>query len=128
MGGITSSFALAVGSGLSGNGTPASPLSNSGVLTFNGSAGAVSGVSSFMGQNGAVDPSGYGSIGSYFIGYPSQDGATTAAVGSTIAGSSLLKSNTAGSNVSAGLSGTWRAMGGNESGSGSWGRAWIRIS
>lgn len=41
MGGITQSFNLVTGTGLSGAGTSASPLTNSGVTSFDGSGGAI---------------------------------------------------------------------------------------
>lgn len=93
------------------------------VNTFNGASGAVNGVSSFVGQTGAVDPTAYGAIGSVFIGAANNSGTVVQTAGATVAGSILTRQNTSNAwmiNVGspateytgAGLSGTWRNMGG----------------
>jgi hypothetical protein len=111
------------GTGLSAPGTSGN------VLTSNGSvwtSSAPSGVTSLNGVTGAITNTGYGDIGSYFIGFGAIN--TDYEVGATISGSSLNKYNNTNhtalgtadiaspgfgyvnSFTSAGLTGTWRAM------------------
>lgn len=96
MGGITSSSSVSVGTGLSGNGTPASPLINTGVLSL---------------------PNTFNSVGSYSMGAPNGN-SVTVGVGSTVA--SPLYANSNGSNDGGNLSGTWLVMSGTGPGGGRW--------
>ena len=95
-----------------------------------GLTGISGGVTSLNGQTGAITNTSYNAIGSYFVWSAARDGIGNSTVGSTVSGSSLNKKDTAGNTVNAGLSGTWRNMGGSESsGSTTAGeRAWVRIS
>jgi hypothetical protein len=86
--------------------------SNGNVLTSDGTnwtsaALPAGGVTSLNGQTGAITNTNYDAIGSYVIMRES----VNVLVGNTVAGSTLQKFNSAGSLVSAGLTGTWRQMG-----------------
>lgn len=66
-----------------------------------------------------------GGIGSYGAFWSS----TNIGQGATVAGSGLNKNDGAGTGVSAGVTGTWRNMGGSEmGGSQSFNSAWLRIA
>lgn len=107
-----------------------SPGTSGNILTSNGtgwtSAAPATSVTSLNGQTGAITDTSLDTIGSCYL---SSD--TTAmgviTVGSTYAGSTLLKFNSAGTRVSAGLSGTWRNLGGQEQ-TGNVFRLYVRIS
>jgi len=118
--------------------TKATLTAGSGVTITNGSGSitiaAASGVTSLNGQTGAITNTGYGDIGSYYVGYGAIN--TAYSVGSTIAGSSLAYINNStyggfstitsgnagntightifaqqgGTRASSALSGTWRCM------------------
>jgi hypothetical protein len=84
------------------------------VLTSNGSAWVSStpaggGVTSLNGSTGAIVTNTFNAIGSTCV--AATTGANVA-VGSTVAGSSLVNTNSSGSNSTFGASGTWRNMGG----------------
>ena len=100
---------------------------NGNILTSNGTAWVSStpasgGVTSLNGQTGAITDTTYGSIGSYVIAATNVSGTTAYANNTTVAGSILV--NTTGTTIApftssattgfsnAGLSGTWRNVGG----------------
>jgi hypothetical protein len=96
--------------------TTARTTSNT-VTTFNGSSGAVTGVSSFVGQTGAVDPTVFGAVGGlvrayYIVGSPTANSANSNtitinyAAGTTVSGGSLAYNVYP---VANGSNGTWYA-------------------
>jgi hypothetical protein len=112
--------------------TKATLIAGSGISITNG-AGSISiastvtgGVTSLNGQTGAITNTGLGVIGSYFL---SADDTSIGArsIGATYAGSTLLTTDSGGDRINAGLSGTWRMMGANQS-SANQARLYVRIS
>ena len=69
---------------------------------------ATGGVTSLNGQTGAITNTTAGVIGSYFL---NSAGASGQTMFGTVAGSTLVYSNSSGNPVSAGFSGTWRLLG-----------------
>jgi hypothetical protein len=112
------------GSGL----TKANITAGSGISVTNGSgtitiATSGGGVTSLNGQTGAITNTNYGSIGSYFFNFSVLD----VSIGGTVAGSSLDYS-AGGVNTNAGLSGTWRMMGGQSTAGFTFRQIYVRVS
>lgn len=132
--GGTGAATLALNNVVLGNGTSAvqvvAPGTTGNLLTSNGttwqSTTPATSVTSLNGQTGAVVNTALDSIGSYYL---SSDTVAVGArtIGSTYAGSSLLKIDATGTSVSAGLTGTWRLMGFREDASNA-NRLYVKVS
>jgi hypothetical protein len=108
------------------------PGSNGNVLTSDGTnwtsaALPAGGVTSLNGQTGAITSTNYNAIGSYFVATNASYG-PNATIDSTISGSSLNIQTSDSVFTSAGLTGTWRAMGGSAVRSNSGAGLFVRIS
>lgn len=132
--GGTGAATLTANNVLLGNGTSAlqavAPGTSGNLLTSNGTTWTsasppAGGVTSLNGQTGAITNTSFNAIGSYVVSFGVSG---SGAVGSTIAGSSLTKRDTAANTVSFGATGTWRFMGWNENLWSQGGNLWVRIS
>ena len=107
MGGITSSFNLSVGSGLSGAGTVASPLTNAGVTSVATGNGLSGGTITTSGTLTLGAPSA-GSVGSYASGYQNSNRLNGPGWGGTCSDFYTYNSN---GGVRTARGGTWMQVG-----------------
>jgi hypothetical protein len=137
--GVTS---IVAGTGISSSGGLTPTIANTGVTSVTAGTGisvsagtggvtitnsSPGGVTSLNGQTGAITSTNYNAIGSYFVATNSSYG-PNATIDSTISGSSLNIQTSDGVFASAGLTGTWRAMGGSAVRSNSGAGLFVRIS
>ena len=107
--GVTGTLAAANGgTGLTAPGTSGNVLTSNGTA-WTSTALPAGGVTSLNGATGAIVDNTFNAIGSTCV--ASTSGANVA-IGSTVAGSGLVNTNSSGSKATFGASGTWRNMGG----------------